>query len=114
MKINLTSVLVDDQQKALTFYTEKLGFVKKTDIPAGEFRWLTVVAPEQPDGPEQHQQRRPRRADDVVAKANRSERPRRVGVRGVGFAVRGREPSDLLFGLLMSDIGAGVPGRWQL
>ena len=52
MKINLTSVLVDDQEKALTFYTEKLGFVKKTDVPAGEFRWLTVVAPEQPDGPE--------------------------------------------------------------
>ena len=52
MKINLTSVLVDDQEKALTFYTETLGFVKKTDIPAGEFRWLTVVAPEQPDGPE--------------------------------------------------------------
>ena len=52
MRINLTSVLVDDQEKALAFYTEKLGFVKKTDLPAGEFRWLTVVAPEEPDGPE--------------------------------------------------------------
>jgi catechol 2,3-dioxygenase-like lactoylglutathione lyase family enzyme len=45
IKINLTSVMVDDQAKALAFYTEVLGFVKKTDVPAGEFRWLTVVAP---------------------------------------------------------------------
>jgi catechol 2,3-dioxygenase-like lactoylglutathione lyase family enzyme len=52
MKINLTSVLVDDQSKALAFYTDKLGFVKKTDEPAGEFRWLTVVGPDEPDGPE--------------------------------------------------------------
>jgi catechol 2,3-dioxygenase-like lactoylglutathione lyase family enzyme len=52
MKINLTSVLVDDQDKALAFYTDKLGFVKKTDLPAGEFRWLTVVGPGEPDGPE--------------------------------------------------------------
>ena len=52
MKINLTSVLVDDQAKALAFYTEKLGFVKKTDVPTGEFRWLTVVGPDDPDGPE--------------------------------------------------------------
>jgi len=52
MKINLTSVLVDDQDKALAFYTDKLGFVKKTDLPAGEFRWLTVVGPDEPDGPE--------------------------------------------------------------
>ena len=52
MRINLTSVLVDDQDKALAFYTEKLGFVKKADVAAGEFRWLTVVADEQPDGPE--------------------------------------------------------------
>ena len=50
MKINLTSVLVDDQDKALSFYTETLGFVKKTDMPVGEFRWLTVVSPEDPDG----------------------------------------------------------------
>ncbi|HEX5829469.1 MAG TPA: VOC family protein, partial [Gemmatimonadaceae bacterium] len=46
MKIALTSVMVDDQAKALAFYTEKLGFVKKTDIPAGGARWLTVVSPE--------------------------------------------------------------------
>jgi catechol 2,3-dioxygenase-like lactoylglutathione lyase family enzyme len=52
MKINLTSVLVDDQDKALAFYTDKLGFVKKTDMPAGDARWLTVVGPEDPDGPE--------------------------------------------------------------
>lgn len=49
MKINLTSVLVDDQDKALKFYTEVLGFVKKRDIPVGEFKWLTVVSPEGPD-----------------------------------------------------------------
>jgi catechol 2,3-dioxygenase-like lactoylglutathione lyase family enzyme len=52
MKINLTSVLVDDQAKALEFYTDVLGFVKKSDIPLGEHRWLTVVSPEDPDGPE--------------------------------------------------------------
>ena len=49
MRIYVTSVLVDDQEKALRFYTDALGFVKKTDIPVGEHRWLTVVAP---DGPE--------------------------------------------------------------
>ena len=47
MRINLSSVMVDDQAKALAFYTEKLGFVKKVDIPVGEeTRWLTVVSPE--------------------------------------------------------------------
>jgi predicted enzyme related to lactoylglutathione lyase len=50
MKITLTSVLVDDQAKALAFYTEVLGFRKKTDVPLGEHRWLTVVSPEEPDG----------------------------------------------------------------
>ena len=50
MKINLTSVLVDDQDKALKFYTEVLGFVKKTEIPLGTDKWLTVVSPEGPDG----------------------------------------------------------------
>jgi len=48
----VTSVLVDDQEKALRFYTEVLGFVKKTEIPLGEHRWLTVVSPENPDGVE--------------------------------------------------------------
>jgi catechol 2,3-dioxygenase-like lactoylglutathione lyase family enzyme len=50
MKINLTSVMVTDQQKALTFYTEKLGFVKHQDVPMGEHRWLTVKAPDGADG----------------------------------------------------------------
>lgn len=52
MRINLTSVLVDDQEKALRFYTEVLGFQKKTEVPLGEARWLTVVSPDAPDGPE--------------------------------------------------------------
>ncbi len=52
MKIKLSSVLVDDQDKALKFYTEVLGFVKKTEFPVGEFKWLTVVSPEEPDGTE--------------------------------------------------------------
>jgi catechol 2,3-dioxygenase-like lactoylglutathione lyase family enzyme len=52
VRINLTSVLVDDQEKALRFYTDVLGFVKKTEVPIGEHRWLTVVSPEAPDGVE--------------------------------------------------------------
>jgi predicted enzyme related to lactoylglutathione lyase len=52
MKIKVTSVMVDDQDKALKFYTEKLGFIKKTDIPMGEHKWLTVVSGEEPDGVE--------------------------------------------------------------
>jgi catechol 2,3-dioxygenase-like lactoylglutathione lyase family enzyme len=52
MRIYITSVLVDDQEKALQFYTDVLGFVKKTDVPFGEARWLTVVSPENPEGPE--------------------------------------------------------------
>jgi catechol 2,3-dioxygenase-like lactoylglutathione lyase family enzyme len=46
MRINLTSIFVDDQQKALTFYTQVLGFVKSLEIPAGEYKWLTVRSPE--------------------------------------------------------------------
>ena len=49
MRIKLSSVFGDDQDKALDFYTEVLGFVKKTDVPAGKFKWLTVISP---DGPE--------------------------------------------------------------
>jgi predicted enzyme related to lactoylglutathione lyase len=49
MKIKLTSVFVDNQEKALKFYTEVLGFIKKNDIPLGDTRWLTVVSPEGPD-----------------------------------------------------------------
>lgn len=52
MKIYVTSVFVDDQAKAHDFYTQKLGFVVKNDVPVGENRWLTVVSPEQPEGTE--------------------------------------------------------------
>lgn len=52
MRINLASILVDDQDKALRFYTEKLGFEPKHDIPMGGARWITVVPPENPDGTE--------------------------------------------------------------
>jgi catechol 2,3-dioxygenase-like lactoylglutathione lyase family enzyme len=52
MRIYVTSVLVDDQAKALDFYTSKLGFQLKNDVPLGAYRWLTVVSKEQPDGTE--------------------------------------------------------------
>jgi len=52
MKIKLTSVYVDDQEKALRFYTDVVGFVKKADVTQGPFRWLTVASPEEPDGVE--------------------------------------------------------------
>jgi predicted enzyme related to lactoylglutathione lyase len=52
VKIKLTSVHVDDQEKALRFYTEVLGFVKKADFSQGPYRWLTVASPEDPDGTE--------------------------------------------------------------
>ena len=52
MKIKVTSVYVDDQEKALRFYTEVLGFVKKNDFSNGPYRWLTVASPEEPDGTE--------------------------------------------------------------
>ena len=52
IRITTTSVFVDDQAKALAFYTDVLGFLPKTDVPAGQFRWLTVVSPATPDGVE--------------------------------------------------------------
>ncbi len=52
MKIKLTSIYVDDQDKALHFYTQVLGFAKKTDVSQGPYRWLTVTSPEEPDGAE--------------------------------------------------------------
>jgi predicted enzyme related to lactoylglutathione lyase len=52
MKIKLTNVYVDDQEKALRFYTEVLGFAKKADVSQGPYRWLTVASPEDPDGTE--------------------------------------------------------------
>ena len=91
MKINVMSVMVDDQAKALRFYTEVLGFVKKHEVPLGEHSWLTVVSPDDPDGtqlslePDEHPAARPfKRAlmddgipftsfavDDVVAEHER-------------------------------------------
>jgi catechol 2,3-dioxygenase-like lactoylglutathione lyase family enzyme len=68
MKITVISVLVDDQDKALAFYTDVLGFRKKTDILLGDHRWLTVVSPEAPDGvelvlePDEHPAARPFKA----------------------------------------------------
>ena len=52
MRITLTGVFVSDQDEALRFYTETLGFVKKHDLPVGEYKWLTVVSPDDPDGTE--------------------------------------------------------------
>jgi predicted enzyme related to lactoylglutathione lyase len=52
MRIKLTSIYVDDQEKALRFYTDVLGLVKKTDVSQGPYRWLTVASPEEPDGSE--------------------------------------------------------------
>ncbi len=65
MRINVTSVLVDDQDKALRFYTDVLGFRPKHDVPMGEHRWITVVSPEEPEGteillePDQHPAAKP-------------------------------------------------------
>src|SRR6266481_847095 len=55
MKIKVTSIYVDNQDKALRFYTEALGFAKKTDFSQGPYRWLTVASPEEPDGTELQQ-----------------------------------------------------------
>jgi catechol 2,3-dioxygenase-like lactoylglutathione lyase family enzyme len=98
MRINIASVLVDDQEKALRFYTDVLGFVKKTEIDLGEARWLTVVSPDNPDGtelllePDAHPAAKPFKealvndgipftsfaVDDVKAE---TERLRKLGVR---------------------------------
>ena len=106
MRITTVSVLVDDQAKALEFYTNKLGFQKKTDMPAGDYRWLTVVSPEQPDGvelllePDEHPAARPFKealvADGIpwtsfgVADAHKEhERLKAAGVRFV------QEPAEM-------------------
>ncbi len=98
MRITVTSVLVDDQEKALRFYTDILGFKKKADIPMGAARWLTVVSPHDPDGtelllePDEHPAARPFKealvadgipftsfgVDDVTAETARLQR---LGVR---------------------------------
>jgi len=54
MRLKIMTLYVDDQEKALRFYTERLGFQKKTDVSSGPYRWLTVASPEEPDGPELH------------------------------------------------------------
>ena len=65
MRVNVMSVMVDDQRKALRFYTEVLGFEKKREIPLGQHAWLTVVSPDDPDGtevslePDEHPAARP-------------------------------------------------------
>ena len=102
----MTSVLVDDQDRALAFYTDVLGFVKKTDLPMGEHRWITVVSPEQPDGtevvlePDEHPVAKPFKAglvadgipvnsfqvDDVKAEHER------LVAKGVRFT---QEPADM-------------------
>jgi catechol 2,3-dioxygenase-like lactoylglutathione lyase family enzyme len=106
MRINLASVLVDDQEKALRFYTEVLGFNEKINIPMGEHRWITVVSPEDPDGtqlvlePDEHPAAKPFKnalvadgipftafaVDDVGAEY---ERLRGLGVRFT------QEPTDM-------------------
>ena len=106
MRINLASVWVDDQEKALRFYTDVLGFVKKTEVPVGEHRWLTVVSPEAPEGvelllePDEHPAARPLKealvadgipftsfaVDDVRAEFER------LGAAGVRFT---QEPAEM-------------------
>ncbi|SDO97492.1 Catechol 2,3-dioxygenase [Actinopolyspora xinjiangensis] len=96
-RIHITSVFVDNQDKTLRFYTERLGFERKNDVPIGDARWLTVVSPQQPDGPEPllepdgHRAVRPYKealfADGIPAASfavtdvgAEVERPRAVGV----------------------------------
>jgi catechol 2,3-dioxygenase-like lactoylglutathione lyase family enzyme len=106
VRVNLTSVLVDEQDKALRFYTEVLGFTRKHDVPIGGFRWITVVSPKDPDGieivlePDEHPAAKPFKealvadgipftsfaVDDVGAEY---ERLRGLGVRFT------QEPTDM-------------------
>ena len=106
IRIIVTSVFVDDQAKALAFYTDKLGFLKKNDVPLGEARWLTVVSPADPDGvelllePDGHPAARPFKdaiaadgipytsfaVDDVYAEAER--------LKGLGVTFT-QEPTDM-------------------
>jgi catechol 2,3-dioxygenase-like lactoylglutathione lyase family enzyme len=82
MKIYLNSVFVDDQDKALKFYTEILGFVKKTDIPVGKFKWLTIVSPEEPDGTQLLLE-----PNDNPAAATYQEAIRKQGIAATSFQV---------------------------
>jgi catechol 2,3-dioxygenase-like lactoylglutathione lyase family enzyme len=106
MRIAMTSVLVDDQQRALDFYTQVLGFEPRHDVPMGEHRWLTVVSPEAPDGvelvlePDAHPAVKPFKAalvDDGIpftsfAVADVHAEYARLRERGVTFT---QEPTDL-------------------
>ena len=102
MKINLASVLVDDQDKALRFYTEVLGFTKKTEVPLGAHRWLTVVSPEDPDGvelvlePDEHPAAKPFKAalveDGIPFTAFAVEDVEREYERLQGLGVRFTQP----------------------
>jgi len=78
MRVRLNSIVVDDQDKAVKFYTEVLGFVVKTDIPAGGARWITLVPPDEPDGPELVLEPR-----DLIS-------PQPIAVRSTGRAFRTR------------------------
>jgi catechol 2,3-dioxygenase-like lactoylglutathione lyase family enzyme len=106
LRINLASVLVDDQDKALRFYTDVLGFIKKADIPLGEFRWLTVVSADDPNGaelvlePDSHPATRPFKEALVrdgipftsFAVADVQAEFERLRARGVRFT---QEPADM-------------------
>ena len=106
MRINLASVLVDDQEKALRFYTEVLGFKEKTNVPLGEHRWITVVSPESPDGtelllePDEHPAAKPFKkalVDDgipVTSFAVDDVRAEHERLRGLGVRFT-QEPTDM-------------------
>lgn len=114
MKIKLTSVFVDDQDKALKFYTEVLGFIKKQDFPVGDYKWLTVVSPEEPNGAELllepsdnpsartfqaalFEQGIPSKAFAVEDIQKEYERMRGLGVAFKGEPTKGPEPSAAVF-----------------
>jgi catechol 2,3-dioxygenase-like lactoylglutathione lyase family enzyme len=102
MRINLASVLVDDQDKAERFYTEVLGFSKKTEIPMGRHRWLTVVSPDDPEGvelllePDEHPAAKPFKqalvADGIPFTSFAVEDVEREYVRLIGLGVRFTQP----------------------
>jgi catechol 2,3-dioxygenase-like lactoylglutathione lyase family enzyme len=108
MKIKLTHIYVDDQENALRFYTDVLGFVKKADVRQGPYRWLTVASSEDPDGPEL--QLAP--DDDPAAQAYRRAISRII--LGNGCAVTGADPRaetlqrPFVFRLLLDDRDGGV------
>ncbi|HYQ67267.1 VOC family protein [Actinophytocola sp.] len=106
MRVNLASVMVDDEVKALRFYTEVLGFKEKTNVPLGEHRWITVVSPESPDGtelllePDEHPAAKPFKkalVDDgipVTSFAVDDVRAEHERLRGLGVRFT-QEPTDM-------------------